>query len=459
LKKKKVMKKILNSLKYATLLSFSVFLLATLAVITFSNTNLLNHKAILVYSFLILLTPSFIALQFYNKSFLSNKKSSILIVFKSVLVSFFSMYFIGYFFMKYALNKPVPFFQKASFFQGIVAVFISIFILFLWHLFSNRKQKEKTKGRLISFKEITIIFLTITLIYYFLFYLLGGHQYLLTLIPVGVFATIISYFPNQLTALSKKIAIIFIYIFNISLFPLLTIYTHNPSINTRNLLHSIVIFAPYFLFLSLTIHLYQFYLSNKQEKEILTQHSLQNSIKYQQLKSQLSPHFLFNNISVLTSLIEENPKKAVLFSENLSDIYRHFLTNEKEDVLELDNELNFAKKYIELLQYRYENTITFSFPKNTYKQTYLPTHILQQVLENIVKHNEISNKSPINIDISLDDDYLTIKNNINPKYTKTISNKTGIKNSQERYSFFTDHKIIIEHTKSQYLIKLPLLNI
>ena len=361
--------------------------------------------------------------------------------------------------MKHLLNKPIPFFQKASFFQGTIAIFVAIFTLFLWHLFYNRAKKITTKFTLISLKETTIIFLAITLISYFLFYLLGGRQYLLTPVPFGLFIALISYFSNQLNGLFKKIAIGIIYLFNISLFPILTIYTHNPGVNSRNTLHAIVIFAPYFLFITLTIHLYQFYLSNKQEKEFLTQNSLQNSIKYQQLKSQLSPHFLFNNISVLTSLIEENPKKAVLFSENLSDIYRHFLTHEKEDITLLTDELKFAKKYIQLLQYRFENAITTTLSKNLDNSAYLPTNILQQVLENIVKHNEISVEKNIYINISIKDKFLIVKNNLNPKLHFSKSHKIGLQNSIERYAFFTNKKVIINHSKTHYSIKLPLLKI
>ena len=91
----------------------------------------------------------------------------------------------------------------------------------------------------------------------------------------------------------------------------------------------------------------------------LKQQSLENQLNYQQLKNQLSPHFLFNNINVLSSFIEENPQKAVSYANNLADIYHYFLEQEKQDVIKLVEEIKFAEKYLKLLKDRFENGLEY----------------------------------------------------------------------------------------------------
>ncbi|WP_405566461.1 sensor histidine kinase [Polaribacter sp. Asnod6-C07] len=224
------------------------------------------------------------------------------------------------------------------------------------------------------------------------------------------------------------------------------------------LISSILLYAPFFIYVLIVTHLYFIQLLNKQEKTFLTQQSLESQLNYQQLKNQISPHFLFNNINVLTSLIEENPKKAVLFSENLSHIYRYFLEQEKQDVVLVKNEIEFAKSYLELLKDRFESGLNFIISVDEKsKEKYIVSTILQQVLENVVKHNEISSNTIVSVKISSEENYLVIKNNKNLKQNTTSESKKGIENIKQRIAFFTDKKVIIEDTATHYIIKLPTL--
>ena len=112
-------------------------------------------------------------------------------------------------------------------------------------------------------------------------------------------------------------------------------------------------------------------LFRSQEKLNLKQIGLEASLKYQQLKSQISPHFLFNNISVLTGLIEENQEKAVKFSEDLSKVYRYFLDQEKQNLVTLKDEMSFANKYIDLLKVRFESALIFNNNVNETETLYI----------------------------------------------------------------------------------------
>ncbi|MGH1387613.1 sensor histidine kinase [Kordia sp.] len=180
--------------------------------------------------------------------------------------------------------------------------------------------------------------------------------------------------------------------------------------------------------------------------------------KYESLRRQLSPHFLFNNINVLTALIEENPQKAVRFSEALGNIYRHFLRQEDEDVVSLESALSFSKDYLELLKYRYEEAFQYVLPEAIASNQYIIPLALQQVIENTIKHNEVSREKPLQITIGIQNDYIIIQNTKQLKTTVENTKGTGIENIQKRYAFLTEKEVVIEDEVNSFTIKLPLLN-
>ena len=290
--------------------------------------------------------------------------------------------------------------------------------------------------------------------------------------PLGIFCSFISFsFFNSLYSNVGKtkrftlialfyiiVALFLAYAFNsIKMNIFLFVFKKIGAIN--NLVHTITLFSPYFLIIIASVHLYFLKLVTKAEKEQLTQQSLESQLNYQQLKNQLSPHFLFNNINVLTSLIEENPRKAVRFSENLSHIYRYFLEQEKQDVVLVKEEIKFAKSYLELLKDRFEVGLIFSMNINKkLNEKYIVATILQQVLENIVKHNTINEIDIVEVKITSKENYLIIENNKNPKIETEQNSKKGIENIKKRVAFFTDEKVIIKSTKESFIIELPILN-
>ena len=182
------------------------------------------------------------------------------------------------------------------------------------------------------------------------------------------------------------------------------------------------------------------------------------SAKFESLKNQLDPHFLFNSLNVLTSLIEENPKQAERFTTKLSKVYRYVLEQKDKDLIPLEEELRFAKSYMELLKMRFEDGISFSIPETVSNpELKIVPLSLQLLLENAVKHNSISSKKPLSIKIFEENGYLVVQNNISPKASLEQSTKVGLKNINLRYGLVSNAKVEITNTNKLFKVKLPLL--
>ncbi|WP_372746899.1 2TM domain-containing protein [Lutibacter sp.] len=213
------------------------------------------------------------------------------------------------------------------------------------------------------------------------------------------------------------------------------------------------------LIVSLIFHAIFFYKAlneNKvKEQEIVAK---TETAKFESLKSQIDPHFLFNSLNVLTSLIGENPKQAEKFTTKLSKVYRYVLEQKSKDLIELDEELAFAKSYMELIKMRFENAVTFEIPEKASNAEFkiIPLS-LQLLLENTIKHNVVSEENPLTIKIEEKDGYLLVTNNFNPKSTIEKGTKVGLQNIVDRYHLLTLKKVEITKTAESFTVKLPLL--
>ncbi|MFZ4770353.1 MAG: sensor histidine kinase, partial [Ferruginibacter sp.] len=178
----------------------------------------------------------------------------------------------------------------------------------------------------------------------------------------------------------------------------------------------------------------------------------------QNLKSQLNPHFLFNNLSVLTSLVYKNQDKAADFINELSKVYRYVLDNNNSELVTLQHELDFLNHYTYLLKIRFENSVSFTInidENNLLK--YLPPICLQMLVENTIQHNEASQAKPLQVNIYTNNDTLIIENNIQARSDFAESSKTGLENLQARYSFFTERKVVIFNNDNIFKVALPLI--
>lgn len=210
------------------------------------------------------------------------------------------------------------------------------------------------------------------------------------------------------------------------------------------------------------IHARSFMLKWKESaKEESTQQQIvakTESAKFETLKNQIDPHFLFNSLNVLTSLIGENPKQAEKFTVKLSKIYRYVLEQRNKELVPIREELEFAKVYMELLQMRFEEALEFEIPKNiSNPDLKLVPLSLQLLLENAVKHNIVSTSKPLQIKIYEEKGFLKITNSKNTKETLVESTKVGLQNITDRYGLISKTAIQIENDSKQFTVSLPLL--
>ena len=209
----------------------------------------------------------------------------------------------------------------------------------------------------------------------------------------------------------------------------------------------------------LSIYLFHFYKAYK-ENQLKEQKIIAGtaSAKFESLKNQIDPHFLFNSLNVLSSLIEENPENAQKFTTSLSKIYRYVLEQKDKELVSVEEELTFAKTYMNLLKMRFENSLTFELPTDFNNQDAKVVPLsLQLLLENCIKHNVVSEKKPLHIKIYIENNYLIVENNFQKKEVLQERKGVGLQNIVDRYALISERKVLIEQNETQFKIKIPIL--
>ncbi|MBS1948653.1 MAG: histidine kinase [Bacteroidetes bacterium] len=193
------------------------------------------------------------------------------------------------------------------------------------------------------------------------------------------------------------------------------------------------------------------------EAEALRNENLQTQLD--SLKAQINPHFLFNSLSSLSSLIAENPRQAEKFVEELSSVYRYLLQTNQQELTTLENELIFINAYGHLLQTRFgAGFVTSISVDKACMQYLLPPLTLQLLLENAVKHNIILPERPLHINIYTEGKKnLVVENNKQKKSTNAFSNKMGLKNISAKYALMKQQNIVIEETTELFRVIIPLI--
>ncbi|WP_395077949.1 histidine kinase [Flavobacterium sp.] len=213
----------------------------------------------------------------------------------------------------------------------------------------------------------------------------------------------------------------------------------------------------FFVTLSLyAFHFYKAYQENKvKEQKIIAGTA---NAKFESLKNQIDPHFLFNSLNVLSSLIEENPENAQRFTTSLSKIYRYVLEQKDKELVSVEEELSFAKTYMNLLKMRFENSLTYELPTKDFDpEAKVVPLSLQLLLENTVKHNVVSEQKPLHIKIYIENGYLIIENNFQKKEVLQDRKGVGLENIVNRYAIISKKRMIIEQTENIFRVKLPIL--
>jgi LytS/YehU family sensor histidine kinase len=185
-----------------------------------------------------------------------------------------------------------------------------------------------------------------------------------------------------------------------------------------------------------------------------------NQSKLQGLKSQVNPHFLFNSLNSLSSLISEDEEDAEKFLNEMSKVYRYMLRTEENELVTLHTELQFLESFHYLLKARYgENLILTVYVNEKDMEKYLPPLTLQVLIENAFMQNAISKKNPLRITVrSTGDNHIIVHNNVQPKLvTESMDFETGLDNLVTKYRLLVNRHLSIEENAEERIIKIPLI--
>jgi len=180
--------------------------------------------------------------------------------------------------------------------------------------------------------------------------------------------------------------------------------------------------------------------------------------KFEVLRNQINPHFLFNSLNTLSSVMYENVDTAANFIRRLSEVYRYVLENRQKDLVTLETELKFIEAYKYLFELRFTDRLMFKINIDSKLNDMLIAPMtIQLLVENAVKHNVISAKKPLEISIFSDADKLIVSNNYQYKPVESYSSGMGLKNIKSQYAFFTKRLVEIENTSDKFTVRIPLL--
>lgn len=183
------------------------------------------------------------------------------------------------------------------------------------------------------------------------------------------------------------------------------------------------------------------------------------SSNFERLKSQINPHFMFNSLTTLTSLIYQNQDLAAKYVSQLSKVYRSVLSTEKNELITIGEELETLSSYLFLQRMRFEGkfSVTIELDEDT-KRKYIPPMVLQMLIENCIKHNEITDENPLQIEVFKEDDTVCVKNLIVTKQVLPGDNSSiGLTNIKARYELLSDVPVEIINNGQEFIVKLPLL--
>ena len=183
--------------------------------------------------------------------------------------------------------------------------------------------------------------------------------------------------------------------------------------------------------------------------------------QFEALKNQVSPHFLFNSLSILSSLVHIDPYLSEKFIDQLSKAYRYILDQKDNETVSLTTELDFLKSYAFLLKIRFEEKfdVKISVPDQAAEKYHIAPLTLQLLIENCVKHNRMSQKEPLVVAISIEGEYLVVSNRVRPRneIERFTSTGIGLANIKDRYRLLTASPVKIERGEALFTVKIPLL--
>ena len=219
----------------------------------------------------------------------------------------------------------------------------------------------------------------------------------------------------------------------------------------------LILFIFIFIYTILDFMIYSFNHLRKEEIQSIEMTNNQMNLQFKALKSQLNPHFLFNSLNTISSLLYKDPEKAEEFIRKFAESYRFILDQNDKTLIPLEKELAFVEAYNYILRMRFQDSYKLSVDlPEIAKGSFVPPLSIQMLVENAIKHNLISKSSPLEVRLKCEDNYLHVSNNINPLREQAESFQIGIENIKKRYAFFTNENIKLEKTDF-FTVSLPLI--
>lgn len=244
---------------------------------------------------------------------------------------------------------------------------------------------------------------------------------------------------------------------------LLTLVAVEEAPLQTTMLKKLVVLSFGFVLWSLTVNLFGEFLHllssiKRTKKRIDQEKSEVIKLKREVLQDLISPHFLFNSLNTISTFISENRAKSIRIVKELSDLYGFIINNVHKNVVSLKEDLELAKKYSFLLKSRLESgvEIVFAVP-DRYFECFIPPMTLQNLVENCVKHNVVTKKSILQIDIFVENEYIVVKNNLNLKMNSGVgSTNLGLNYIKSQMELIADKKVIITKDDKEFIVKIPL---
>lgn len=264
----------------------------------------------------------------------------------------------------------------------------------------------------------------------------------------------------------SRILIAFLYTVAIAVFisSFVTLFAHAITAYTEALsnvlINNALIYSVVNLILMIVFEAWLYFDESRQARLYAEnlQHEL-TQMRFEMLKSQINPHFMFNSLNVLSGLLEKDTAKAQQFIDEFSQIYRYVLESIEQPVATLEQELEFMRSYLFLQQIRYGDSLSYTLNISAELLKYvLPPLSLQLVLENAIKHNIINESKPLLLEIFSEEQELVVKNSLQPKISAGRSTKLGLKNLSKRYGMICRLKPSFHVDNTHYTARLPLIN-
>lgn len=206
-----------------------------------------------------------------------------------------------------------------------------------------------------------------------------------------------------------------------------------------------------------------YFMTKYKSKQLETEELLRmnTQAQLQSIRSQINPHFLFNNLNVLSSLVLKDKDEANSFIEAFSKVYHYILRNQDKELIELEKEIDFLQPYMYLLKQRFPHSVELKTEiDERWKNTYVVPVALQMLVENAIKHNVLSNTKPLEIKIKANGtNSIEVTNNLQPKINKEPSSNIGLTNINQRYELITGRQITVSRSDYEFKVSLPLIEI